>query len=358
MSPKAGDNEDADSEGATRQTVLPESASPDDQPTGHVADVGIVAELRAVLTTGERKTLPLYKLADQLVVGRGTACEWQLDDASLSRKHAQLKWSGRDLTVEDLGSANGTRVNGRPARVATPVKPGETIQLGTVTVTLEMRGGPNPDEQSTRLVATPESQQGFPELPGLATVVKPPAAVARPYVAGAPASGPQVFRPSRDVAQPDEPTRPWDPRAALVHPSQKAFDGELMARVKEAWRENRRPFVMAGAALWIGLLLTVWYIHDSLIPEEDTAALPHVQAPKVTSLLPPRPDPLMAPIAEAPDGGFVESADDKDEQLAQAVAAYDQGRLAEALSLFRRLAPGDEAARFMVELIQQRLAQP
>ena len=116
-----------DDEGATRQTILPGSNSPDDQPTGHVADVGIVAELRAVLTNGERKILPLYTLADQLVIGRGTACEWQLDDHSLSRKHAQLKWNGRDLTVEDLGSANGTRVNGKPARTPTPALPGEVI---------------------------------------------------------------------------------------------------------------------------------------------------------------------------------------------------------------------------------------
>src|SRR3954468_15045623 len=115
-----------DDEHATRQTSLP-SSSQDEQPTGHVADVGVVAELRAVLTNGERKTLPLYKLADQLVVGRGSACEWQLDDQSLSRKHAQLKWNGRELTVEDLGSANGTRVNGKPARSPMPAHPGEAI---------------------------------------------------------------------------------------------------------------------------------------------------------------------------------------------------------------------------------------
>src|SRR6476646_3598273 len=139
-----------DDDHATRQTQLP-SQSPDDQPTGHVADVGIVAELRAVLTNGEKKTLPLYTLADQLVVGRGTACEWQLDDQSLSRKHAQLKWTGRELSVEDMGSANGTRGNGKPARTPTPAQPGEVIQLGTVVITLELRTGANPDEQSTRL---------------------------------------------------------------------------------------------------------------------------------------------------------------------------------------------------------------
>jgi predicted component of type VI protein secretion system len=340
--------------------MLPQaSASEDDKPTGHVADAGVVAELRAVLTGGEKKTLPLYTLADSLTLGRGSACEWQLDDSSLSRKHAQLKWNGRELTVEDLGSANGTRVDGKPARTATLVRPGDAIQLGTVTVTLAMRGGPDPDGQSTRLVATPEARaEAFPQLPGLATVVRPTRPSAQPFAAAAPGVQ-QVFRPSKDSARADEPTRPWDPRAALYHAPDKAFDGELSDRLKQSWRENRRPFVLAGAALWIGVLLTIWYLHDSAVPEEETLSqVPHVRAPHVSSLNPPQPppDPLGA-SPEAADGGQPLADEEKDDQLAQAVAAYDQGRLAEALGLFKRLAPGDDTAKFMVELIQQRLTQ-
>jgi predicted component of type VI protein secretion system len=342
-----------DDEGVTRQTVLPESNSPDDQPTGHVADVGIVAELRAVLTNGERKVLPLYTLADQLVVGRGTACEWQLDDPSLSRKHAQLRWNGHDLTVEDMGSANGTRVNGKPARTPLPAHPGEVIQLGTVMVTLELRGADNPDAQSTRLTSMPEGGGGFPELPGLATRISLPKTAppqAKPFV---PVGGQQVFRPSKDVARADEPTHPWDPRAALYHPPEKAFDGEMMERLKQQWSTNRRPFVLAGAALWVGLLLGIWYLHDTMSQEEEPPALPRVQAPKVTAMNPP-PLPVAAP--EAPDGG-VAADEERNEVLAEAIAAYDQGRLAEACALFKRLS-NDEGARFMVELIQQKLAQP
>jgi predicted component of type VI protein secretion system len=341
-----------DDEHATRQTALPASSSPDDQPTGHVADVGIVAELRAVLTHGEKKMLPLYKLADQLVIGRGSACEWQLDDPSLSRKHAQLRWSGQELTVEDLGSANGTRVNGKPARTPTPALPGEVIQLGTVMITLELRSGenlPDPDGQATRLVQTPESRpEAFPQLPGLATAIRP-TQTTQP----ARAAVKQVFRPSKDYARADEPTRPWDPKAALVRAPDKAFDGEMMERLKEQWRTNRRPFVLAGAALWVGLLLGVWYLHDSMVQEEDAPpAMPRVAAPKVTSLETPA-----APVAAgaALDGGVAEA--DRDAVLGEAVAAYDQGRLPEAMGLFKRLLP-DEGARFMVELIQQRLGQP
>src|SRR5262249_30611096 len=146
-------------------------------------------------------------------------------------------------------------------------QPGDVIQLGTVMITLELRGGPNPDEQSTRLTQTPEARaEAFPALPG--TAIRPPKA-AQPYVAGAAPSGQQAFRPSKDLSRADEPTRPWDPRAALQRGPDKAFDGELMARLRDKWRENRRPFVLAGATLWIGLLLGVWYLHDSMTPAED-----------------------------------------------------------------------------------------
>lgn len=366
-------------DGATHESPLP-ATSPDDELTGHVADVGVTAELRAVLSNGERKSMPLYTLADQIVVGRGTACEWQLDDASLSRKHAQLKWSGRTLTVEDLGSANGTRVGGRPARTALLAKPGEAIQLGTVIVTLELRqAGVDADAESTRLVATPEAQVGrpspsaFPHLPGLATVVRPPAVargsaapraaaeVAQATTEVAPLAA-QLFHPSRDAARPDEATRPWDPRAALVRAPMKALDGELTERLKEAWRTNRRPFVLAGAALWIGALLTLWYVHDRAATDEEvpTAAAPHDTGPKVTSLSPALgsvPAPSVN-TADAPNGAPLDESA-REEQLEQAVAAYDQGRLDEALGQFRRLAadPRQEAARFMVDLIAARLAQ-
>src|SRR5260370_30037988 len=104
MSPSGPDVE------TTRQTALPPQ-SPDDEPTAAHGGVEVVAELRAAFGSGDKKTLPLYALPDTIVLGRGTASDWQIDDTSLSRKHCQFKWSGQTLTVEDLGSANGTRVS-------------------------------------------------------------------------------------------------------------------------------------------------------------------------------------------------------------------------------------------------------
>jgi hypothetical protein len=47
------------------------------------------------------------------VLGRGTEADIRLPDTGVSRKHADVQLSGGTVTVEDLGSTNGTLVNGR-----------------------------------------------------------------------------------------------------------------------------------------------------------------------------------------------------------------------------------------------------
>lgn len=65
----------------------------------------------------------------QKIIGRGDACDLNVDDEYVSTKHAALIWddSGHVMTVEDLGSTNGTFVNGRRIG-ARPV----VLQLGDV----------------------------------------------------------------------------------------------------------------------------------------------------------------------------------------------------------------------------------
>ena len=60
------------------------------------------------------------------------------DDRQISRRHAVIRRSDGGLTIEDLGSSNGTRVNGRLISGATQLRPGDRIELGNTT--LEVRG--------------------------------------------------------------------------------------------------------------------------------------------------------------------------------------------------------------------------
>ncbi|NJQ15389.1 FHA domain-containing protein [Streptomyces bohaiensis] len=65
-------------------------------------------------------------------VGRAPGSVLRISDASVSRFHAQLKGVGETWTVRDIGSANGTWVNGARVMGAAPVGPGDTLRFGSV----------------------------------------------------------------------------------------------------------------------------------------------------------------------------------------------------------------------------------
>lgn len=76
-----------------------------------------------------------FPLADEITVGRAPGCGVVLtDDTFVSQVHARVFRRGREIWVEDLGSTNGTVVNGERVTRATKVGRGDTIQFGeTVT---------------------------------------------------------------------------------------------------------------------------------------------------------------------------------------------------------------------------------
>lgn len=64
------------------------------------------------------------------VIGRDDNCDMVLADRQVSRNHAVIRWDGKLYTIEDLGSTNGTHVNGNAATVATPLVDGDVFQIG------------------------------------------------------------------------------------------------------------------------------------------------------------------------------------------------------------------------------------
>ena len=59
-------------------------------------------------------------------------------DTSVSRRHAQLSVQDDNLTIEDLGSANGTMVNGRLISEPTHLRDGDEVTLGETILTVQM----------------------------------------------------------------------------------------------------------------------------------------------------------------------------------------------------------------------------
>ena len=61
-----------------------------------------------------------------------------LEDAGVSRHHAELRPDGDGWVVEDLGSTNGVLVNGRRIRGAQALQDGDRVELGSTEVVFEL----------------------------------------------------------------------------------------------------------------------------------------------------------------------------------------------------------------------------
>jgi len=71
--------------------------------------------------------------AAECFIGRSEQATIRLRDDSISRKHVRIVVEGSEVRVEDLGSANGTIVNGEPIKSAS-LRDGDKIQLGATTI--------------------------------------------------------------------------------------------------------------------------------------------------------------------------------------------------------------------------------
>jgi hypothetical protein len=74
------------------------------------------------------------------VIGRSSGCDIVVDDPNVSRRHAEIRRMGEGYSLVDLGSTNGTEVNGQ--RVGeTSLMNGDVIGVGTTRLTFERRLG-------------------------------------------------------------------------------------------------------------------------------------------------------------------------------------------------------------------------
>lgn len=73
----------------------------------------------------------------ETVVGSGPDCAVRVKHPSVSRRHAVVTVSEAGVWIEDLDSANGTRIDGRSIRVVTAVTPGSPLRFGSVEAVLE-----------------------------------------------------------------------------------------------------------------------------------------------------------------------------------------------------------------------------
>ncbi|MDQ6836420.1 MAG: FHA domain-containing protein [Actinomycetota bacterium] len=71
-------------------------------------------------------------------MGRSRQCDVMIDDPNVSRTHAEVRPRGGSWVLNDLGSTNGSRLNGRRVQGSEVLKPGDEIELGTSRITFEL----------------------------------------------------------------------------------------------------------------------------------------------------------------------------------------------------------------------------
>ncbi len=90
----------------------------------------MASQFQLIMRSGPTQGAAYTLEGDQIDIGRDSTNEIVINDAEISRRHARLTFQGGKYVLEDLGSTNGTFVNGQ--RLAGPrvLKPGEVISFG------------------------------------------------------------------------------------------------------------------------------------------------------------------------------------------------------------------------------------
>ena len=95
-----------------------------------------------LIDAGQTPLLPgqRYSLRDPLLMGRSARNDIALEDDWVSAEHLCLRRLQGTWLAEDLGSTNGTRLNGRPLKGAARVRAGDVLDLGRVKFKLVEQG--------------------------------------------------------------------------------------------------------------------------------------------------------------------------------------------------------------------------
>ena len=107
----------------------------------------------------ERRRVPVEQ--DVATIGRGEGCDLRIPLGDVSRKHCSLIKSDDGLVIQDIGSSNGTYVNGKRVQEAS-LRPGDLIRVGSLRFVVQIDGKPSDSELEDYSTS---AEQTVPESP-------------------------------------------------------------------------------------------------------------------------------------------------------------------------------------------------
>jgi pSer/pThr/pTyr-binding forkhead associated (FHA) protein len=94
------------------------------------------APTRATVVEGSAHKGKSFTLGDELTIGRSEKCTLILDDAYVSQMHARIFSRGDRFVAEDLGSTNGTYLNGQRLTSPAELQRGDRVKIGKTVLEL------------------------------------------------------------------------------------------------------------------------------------------------------------------------------------------------------------------------------
>ncbi len=228
----------------------------------------MVASIRLVINSGPTpgKVYPLEK--PEIFIGRDLANDIVINDPEVSRRHARLSNQGNQYIIEDLGSTNGTSVNGQRLTGPYMLRPGEQITFGE-RVNLVVEAIPVSAEAVPASSPVQPSPSYVPPAPQAQPAYQPPAAppVQQAYPSAAPA---QAYPPAQQppYAYPSQPLQQQQayPAQPGGYPSQPSYQGQqpldVMPQAPFSGQVptppyQEEPIIQYRIPLWMFILIAV-----------------------------------------------------------------------------------------------------
>lgn len=143
-----------------------------------------------VKADGSSKEIPLSR--GSAVIGRDESCRLRVPVPSVSRRHCEVAVEDDEVVVRDLGSSNGTFVNGQRVKQA-EVVPGDLLTVGPVVFVVRVDGHPRQIEASESYAAGMVGAEDLAEnIPAPPPAPEPATPAARP---GTPTAGSRASAP-------------------------------------------------------------------------------------------------------------------------------------------------------------------
>jgi pSer/pThr/pTyr-binding forkhead associated (FHA) protein len=97
-----------------------------------------------------------FALTAQSVIGRDPTATVHLTDEEVSRRHAIVNLGEGSITIEDLGSFNGTHMDGAKIGDETPLRTGDRIRVGQTVLELREVAGADPENLKPTKTSLPK----------------------------------------------------------------------------------------------------------------------------------------------------------------------------------------------------------